>query len=216
MKPHQIILSLLIVSAGFALAQGLYAPEPPANSSYVRIIDASLESSSSAVKLDGKAWIAALTAQGILPYEVMKAGKHLFDISSGANKTSATLEAQAGKFYTLAIVGKANHLSVKTFNDKKITNKIKAQLLAYNFSNASLTIKTIDGTKVFQEIKQNTSQDIMVNPVNITFDTFSGEKKNSSFKLRLQSSQSYSFVAFQIGDKIKVVQVNSTTAPYQK
>jgi Alginate O-acetyl transferase AlgF/Domain of unknown function (DUF4397) len=208
--------SLLLALTPIALAQGLYAPEPPVNSSFVRIIDAALGASPVAVKLDGKPWIAALTAQGILPYEVMKAGKHSFDMQNGDSKISITLSAQAGKFYTLAIVGASNVLNVKTFNDKKITNKVKAQLLAYNFSSDPLSIKTSDGTSVFKSLKQNASQDILVNPVNITFDAFVGDTKNSSFKLRLQSTQSYSFVAFQVGDKTKVVAVNSSTTPIKK
>jgi alginate O-acetyltransferase complex protein AlgF len=206
-------LSLLLASASVALAQGLYAPEPPANSSFVRIIDAALDVAPVAVKLDGKPWIAALTAQGILPYEVLKAGSHRFEIHYGANKTSLALVVQAAKFYTLAVIGKANTLSVKTFNDQKITNKIKAQLLAYNFSSSQLSIKTSDGTSVFKDVLQNTSQNIMVNPVNISFDAFVANSKISSFKMRLQSTQSYSFVAFQVGDKTKVVQVNNTTTP---
>ncbi len=210
------ILSLLIVLTPIALAQGLYAPEPPANSSFVRIIDAELGASPIAVKLDGKPWIAALTAQGILPYEVLKAGNHSFEMQAGANKTSVTLSAKAGKFYTLAIVGASNKLSIKTFNDKKISNKVKAQLLAYNFSSDILSIKTNDGTSVFKDLKQNASQDMLVNPVSITFDAYAGNQKNSSFKLRLQSTQSYSFVAFQVGDKTKVVAVNSTTTPIKK
>jgi alginate O-acetyltransferase complex protein AlgF len=210
------IFSLLIVMTPIALAQGLYAPEPPANSSFVRIIDAALSATPVSVKLDGKPWIAALTAQGILPYEVLKAGKHSFELQDGANKTSVSLSAQAGKFYTLAIVGASNNLSVKTFNDKKISNKVKAQLLAYNFSSEVLNIKTSDGTSVFKDLKQNTSQDVLVNPVSITFDAYANNKKNSSFKLRLQSTQSYSFVAFQVGDKTKVVAVNSTTTPLKK
>jgi alginate O-acetyltransferase complex protein AlgF len=215
MKPTKM-LSLLIVLTPIALAQGLYAPEPPANSSFVRIIDAALAATPIAVKLDGKPWIAALTAQGILPYEVLKAGNHSFEMQSGANKTSITLAAKAGKFYTLAIVGASNNLGVKTFNDKKIANKVKAQLLAYNFSSETLSIKTSDGTNVFKDLKQNASQDILVNPVNITFDAYASNKKNSSFKLRLQSTQSYSFVAFQVGDNTKVVAVNSTTTPLKK
>jgi alginate O-acetyltransferase complex protein AlgF len=207
------IFSLLMASVTVALAQGLYAPEPPANSSFVRIIDASFDATAVSVKLDGKLWIAALTAQGILPYEIVKAGKHSFEMQNGANKTSVTLAAQAGKFYTLAVIGKPNDLSIKTFNDNKITNKVKAQLLAYNFSSNPFTIKTSDGISVFKDLKQNASQDILVNPVNITFDAFVADKKIASFKVRLQSTQSYSFVAFQIGDKTKVVQVNSTTTP---
>jgi alginate O-acetyltransferase complex protein AlgF len=207
------IFSLLIASATVVLAQGLYAPEPPANSSFVRIIDASFDATAVSVKLDGKLWIAALTAQGILPYEIVKAGKHSFEMQNGANKTSVTLAAQAGKFYTLAVIGKPNDLSIKTFNDNKITIKVKAQLLAYNFSSNPFTIKTSDGISVFKDLKQNASQDILVNPVNITFDAFVADKKIASFKVRLQSTQSYSFVAFQIGDKTKVVQVNSTTTP---
>jgi alginate O-acetyltransferase complex protein AlgF len=210
------IFSLLIALTPIALAQGLYAPEPPANSSFVRIIDAALSATPVAVKLDGKPWIAALTAQGILPYEVLKAGKHSFELQVGVNKTSVSLSALAGKFYTLAIVGASNNLSVKTFNDKKISNKVKAQLLAYNFSSTVLSIKTSDGTNVFKDLKQNASQEILVNPVNITFDAYAANQKNSSFKLRLQSTQSYSFVAFQVGDKTKVVAVNSTTTPLKK
>ncbi len=215
MKPTKI-LSLLITMTPIALAQGLYAPEPPPNSSFVRIINAELGASPIAVKLDGKPWIAALTAQGILPYEVLKAGDHSFEMQSGASKTSVTLSAKAGKFYTMAIVGASNKLSVKTFNDKKISNKVKAQLLAYNFSSHLISIKTNDGTNVFKDLKQNASQDILVNPVSITFDAYANNQKNSSFKLRLQSTQSYSFVAFQLGDKTKVVAVNSTTTPLKK
>ncbi len=207
------IFCLLFAATGFALAQGLYAPEPPANSSFVRIIDAALDAAPISVKLDGKPWIAALTAQGILPYEILKAGKHSFEIHNGANKTSTSITAQAGKFYTLAVVGKSNAYSVKTFNDPKITNKIKAQLLAYNFSSRPISIKTSDGTNVFKDLKSNTSQAIMVNPVNITFEAYLANQKISSFKVRLQSTQSYSFVAFQVGDKIKVVQINNTTTP---
>jgi Alginate O-acetyl transferase AlgF/Domain of unknown function (DUF4397) len=207
---------LLIVLMPIALAQSLYAPEPPANSSFVRIIDASLDGMPTVVKLDGNLWIAALTAQGILPYEILRAGKHSFEMQNGATKTNLVLNAQAGKFYTLAVVGKSNAISVKTFNDQKITNKVKAQLLAYNFSSSPLTIKTSDGTNVFKDLKQNTSQNILVNPVNITMEAFVGNKKNSSFKLRLQSTQSYSIVAFQLGDKTKVVQVNNTTTPMKK
>ncbi len=210
------LFSLILVLTPIALAQGLYAPEPPANSSFVRIIDAALSAAPLAVKLDGKPWIAALTAQGILPYEVLKAGNHSFEMQTGANKTSITLAAKAGKFYTLAIIGASNNLSVKTFNDQKISNKVKAQLLAYNFSSQTLGIKTSDGTTVFKDLKQNASQDILVNPVSITFDAYVNNQKNSSFKLRLQSTQSYSFVAFQIGDKTKVVAVNSTTTPLKK
>jgi alginate O-acetyltransferase complex protein AlgF len=209
-------LSLLLILTPIALAQGLYAPEPPANSSFVRIINAALSATPVSVKLGGKPWIAALTAQGILPYEVLKAGNHSFEMQSGANKTSVTLSAKAGKFYTLAVIGASNNLSVKTFNDQKISNKVKAQLLAYNFSSTVLSIKTSDGTNVFKDLKQNASQEILVNPVNITFDAYAANQKNSSFKLRLQSTQSYSFVAFQVGDKTKVVAVNSTTTPLKK
>jgi alginate O-acetyltransferase complex protein AlgF len=207
------LFSLLLILTPIALAQGLYAPEPPANSSFVRIIDAALSATPVAVKLDGKPWIAALTAQGILPYEVLKAGDHKFEMQTGTNKTNITLSAKPGKFYTLALVGASNNLSIKTFNDKKISNKAKAQLLAYNFASQTLGIKTSDGTTVFKEIPPNASQDMLVNPVTITFDAYSNNKKNSSFKLRLQSTQSYSFVAFQVGDTTKVVAVNSTTTP---
>jgi alginate O-acetyltransferase complex protein AlgF len=209
-----LTLGILALGTGLVIAQGLYAPEPPANSSFVRIINAGLNASAVGVKRDGKTWISALTAQGILPYEVVRAGKHSFElVGSVAN---VVLDAQAGKFYTLAILGKSAEISFKTFNDKKITNKVKAQILAYNFSKTSLSVKTTDGTAVFKALQPNASQDVMVNPVNITLNTFAGDTKNSSFKMRLQSAQSYTIVAFDLGGTTKVVQVNSTTAPYQK
>ena len=165
--------ALLMVASPSIWAQtrgGLYDPEPPADSSYVRVVVVGHDTAID-IFVDEKLHSAGVNVGDVSDYMILGAGKKSIQIhSAGKSKAiqSFTLEVPKGKALTLAFSGLKTATIPTIFEDKANTNKLKAVVAAYHLDakSGALDILTADGnTKVFTNLAFGTSNSIQVNPI---------------------------------------------------
>jgi alginate O-acetyltransferase complex protein AlgF len=191
-----------LISAGSALAQdtqGLYAPAPPPDSAFVRLINAS------GIPLSATLGAKAATApkSGISTYVVIPQG--MVAVKSGS--TTVKLPVSAGKFYSAVWNGKTFKLMI----DSNADDRAKALLLVYNLSKAgALDLKTADGKlSVVSGIKPGESGNRAVNGITVDLAAFSGAKAVATFKgVSLERGNAYAIVVTDSGSSFTV---SSTT-----
>jgi alginate O-acetyltransferase complex protein AlgF len=149
---------------------GLYDPEPPANSAYVRIVHTSGDGAVDLL-VDGKLRASAI-ARGIpCDYLVLPAGSHQLELKQGGkSRVTLPLDAPGSHALTLAFGSLAASSKPQIFEDKTIANKLKATLTVYHLHPAmeALDIMTADGKlTVFPALAQGGTAVRAVNPIAI-------------------------------------------------
>jgi len=186
MKNFTFLFGLSLLSAAAAQDNGLYDPAPPANSAFVRVLNAP------AATLGGKSVTAARGAASA--YVVIPQGE--FDAKLGA--TGGKLKVEAGKFYS--VVASGNKLVLLT--DQAADNRAKAVLALYNLSkSATVDLKTADGkTTVVKGVKSGESGSRAVNGITVDLAAFSGTKTLGSLKgVKLERGSAYAVVVTDSG-----------------
>lgn len=116
--------------------EGLYAPPPPADAAYVRLIDTSHQVSQASITLGAVS--LAVGQDGVGAYSIIKQGQ--YDVALG--KLKSTLNVEAGRYYTVVVSKEA----VALVNDEASASGAKATLVFYNLSTqAPLSLVTADG-----------------------------------------------------------------------
>ena len=190
---------LLLVSAAAAQDEGLYAPAPPADAAFVRVLNAG---ASELTPTLGETAFGALAAGTVSPYRVVLQGSA--ELSAG-DVTSA-LEVEAGRFYTVIVTDEAALLE-----DPALQNRAQALLLLYNVSAAPVSLKTADGaTDVIPEVAPGEVGSVEVNAISVAFGAFAGDAALSAFdEVQLERGAAYS--AFVLPDDTAVFVQSVTT-----
>ena len=196
------LLTVLMALPRLAWAQtapGLYDPEPPANSAYVRIIHAANESPID-VLIDGKARIKQLATTQASDYLVLPAGQHSITLHlAGKPRLEFKLDCLSMHAYSLAFTSlKADDKPI-IFEDKTIANKLKATLTVYHLQpgQGPLDISTADGKlTVFSAVASGTQAVRAVNPITVDLiATQSGSRQAlAQAKMILSQGGSYSLL----------------------
>ena len=176
-----LTFALLLASLASAQDTGLYDPAPPANSAFVRVLNAPTAT------LGDKAITADKGAASA--YVVIPQG----DITAKLGAVSGKLSVEAGKFYSVAPFGG----KLMLLTDQAADNKAKALLTIYNLSkNASVDLKTADGkTTVVSGVKPGESGNRAVNGITVELAAFSGTKTLGALKsVALQRGSAYAIV----------------------
>ncbi|WP_202630437.1 alginate O-acetyltransferase AlgF [Deinococcus alpinitundrae] len=181
-------LSLLLMAlSGFAFAQeGLYDPAPPANSAFVRVLNAP------AATLGDKPITADKNAASV--YVVIPQG----DFTAKVGSVSTKLKVEAGKFYSVV----ADGAKLNILTDPSADNRAKALLVIYNLSKvASIDLKTADGkTAVVSGVKPGQSGSRAVNGITVDLAAFSGTKALGTLKgVKLERGSAYALVLTDSG-----------------
>lgn len=181
------VLSLALLFSSGALAQeGLYDPAPPANSAFVRVLNAP------AATLGGKAVTAEKGAAS--PYVIIPQG----EFAAKLGTVSGKLKVGAGNFYS--VVASGSKLVLLT--DQAAENRAKALLTIYNLSKASsVDLKTIDGkTAVVSGVKTGKSGTRAVNGITVDLSAFDGTKALGTLKgVKLERGSAYALVLTDAG-----------------
>jgi alginate O-acetyltransferase complex protein AlgF len=166
-------LALAAIAAG---ARGekdglLYDPLPPANSAYVRIINAVPESAIE-VTVDGRLRVRAIAPGDASDYLVLAAGKRTIAVGPPGKPAHAsiTLDVAAGRAMSLAFHELASAARPWIFEDRANTNKLKAVVAVYYLAGKgpALDVLTADGTtKVFSALAPGSSSGLSVNPITV-------------------------------------------------
>ena len=195
------LIALAATSLATISAQGLYDPEPPANSAFVRVINAG----SGEVKagIDAVAY-GAVAGQNASAYRVIPQGAHKL-AAGAANKD---LNVLAKRFYSVIVNGG----DVQVLEDPANPGQTKASLAIYNLSKiSSIALKTDDGkTTVVDGVAPGTVKSQAVNAIKVGLAAFNGSSKIASFPaVQLERGSTYSTIVFS---ESKAVWVRSSTA----
>lgn len=172
--------------SGPAFAQaGLYAPAPPADSAFVRIIGASSAS------LNTKNVAAKKGAASA--YVVIPQGSVTIKVGSNLQK----FDVKAGGFYSVVDMG--GKLTLLT--DQAANNRAKALLTVYNLGKGSIDLKTADGkTSVVAAVSPGHSGSRAVNGITVDLAAFAGSKALGIIKgVKLERGSAYALVASDAG-----------------
>jgi alginate O-acetyltransferase complex protein AlgF len=184
-----------------AVAQGLYDPEPPANSAFVRVINAGTAELKAGI--DAVAY-GAVAGQNASAYRVIPQGAHKL-AAGAANKEVNVL---AKRFYSVIVNGS----DVTVLEDPANPGQTKAGLAIYNLSKiSSIALKTDDGkTTVIDGVAPGTVKSQAVNAIKVGLAAFNGTSKIAAFPaVQLERGSTYSTIVFS---ESKAVWVRSSTA----
>lgn len=196
----QVFVVLLLLGQALAQdTQGLYAPAPPPDSAFVRVINAS--ASPLSATLGSKA--ATAPKAGISTYVVVPQGS----VTAKVGAVSSNLAVVAGKFYSAVWNGKAFRL----MTDVSADDRAKAQLTVYNLSSRqALDLKTADGKlSVVSGVKPGESGNRAVNGITVDLAVYGGSKALTTFKgVALERGTAYAIVVTDSGSSMTL---SSTT-----
>lgn len=215
--------ALLIFSTLSAQAQGngrLYDPEPPVDSSYVRLIIAQ-PGSAAAIQVDGQSRIRKLSPFQASDYLVLKEGAHTLTLlPEGKSNVSIKhqIDISRGKSFTLAFPELKSDATPIRFEDRGNTNQLKAQLTAYNLDKESgpLTVSLADNSaKVFSDLAYGHSASLQVNPINVELIVGNSKVTPHKFSLKMTQGATYSlFFSRNENGKLQAHTVLSKTERY--
>ena len=206
----RLIPALLLFSPALAqnAADGLYAPDPPPDSAFVRIINATgtdLTASLGMKKVSASKGSAS-------PYTVIPQGK----VAASVGKLSQPLNVKAGTFYSLAITGSAATPKLSLLEDTGNANRAKALIAVYNLSKLpAVEFKTADGkTSVIAGVAPGSTKARAVNGIKADLAVFGPAGLITAFKeIQLERGAAYAVIVSDVGGKPAATWVQSTTAP---
>ena len=164
---------LLCLASASAQDEGLYAPAPPADAAFVRVLHAA-EGVGEITSSLGETDFEALSYGSVSPYRVVLQGTAELSVGS----VTGALELSAGRFYTVVLTDTATLLE-----DPTLQNRAQTLLVLYNVSGNPVNLKTADGsTDVIPEVAPGGLGSIEVNPISVAFGAFSGETALAAFE----------------------------------
>lgn len=130
-KKILVLLALLgMTSPAYANDQELYDPAPPADSAFVRLINATGDAEKITASV-GSITFKELGSPAISPYYVLKGGEY----SMKLGEASFPVKVDAGKYYTLALQREAGKPTLTVLPDAMISDPAKSIVYFYNLSN---------------------------------------------------------------------------------
>ncbi|WP_044871908.1 alginate O-acetyltransferase AlgF [Pseudomonas sp. LFM046] len=152
---------------------GLYGPQAPKGSAFVRAYNAG--SSELSVNV-GNTALNDVPPLGSSDFKFLPAGNYSAQVGS----SSVPVKLESDRYYTLVNqAGKEPQL----VEEPPFRNKQKALLRVQNLSDAKLTLKTADGkTPVVPDVAPQGRGEREINPVKVGLALFDGDRKVSDLK----------------------------------
>lgn len=188
------VFCALFVLVGMAHAadetEGLYAPPPPADAAYVRVIDPNKTITGAGIKLGGQNLTAS--DSGIGSYHVITQGQ--YDLAG-----QAVLQVMAGRSYSY-VLGAAGQKNGLLLEDNADVSGAKAKLVLYNLTDVpALTLSTADGAlKVIESVAPSATGQRQVKAMQVALAVTDGSATlGTTPAVQLERGQIYSIIAFK-------------------
>ncbi len=234
MQYRQLMLSLcqrvgmlVLVCASSVSAQtsgGLYAPDPPPGSTYIRFLVAQSDGPVDIV-VDGRPGAAKLPQGQASPYLILPGGKHSIELrASGANQTAlkTEIEVSQGRAATVVFSSLAANSKPLLLTDKTAANQLKALLTLYNLQTGGpeLDVLIADAnTKVLAGVGASASASIAVNPISVKLVVVKRGETSSLGQVQLSMVAGGAYSIFVLNDasgKLQVLSSQNRTEPFTK
>jgi hypothetical protein len=181
------VVLMMVVLSCVAIATPLYAPTPPPNSAFVRLVNAG--TMATRLVIGQKAW--SLQSQESSAYSVLKEGA--YTLSGGTTTTGTSIQLEAGNFYTAIL------LSGKWWINTDRTNSslTQARIAVYNASSLTVSVKTADGKlALWEKLAAKQYQMRPVNAVKVRLAVFVNSKVLALPETELEPNTAYSIFIF--------------------
>jgi len=223
----QRVAMLFLVISCPVLAQtsgGLYAPDPPPGSTYIRFLVPQSDGPVDIV-VDGRPGVTKLPAGQASPYLILPGGKHSVELrSSGASQTAlkTEIEVSQGRAATVVFASLAANTKPLLLTDKTAANQLKALLTLYNLqsSGSELDVLIADSnTKVLAGVAASASASIPVNPIAVKLAVVKKGETSAigQVQLSMVAGGAYSiFVLTDANGKLQVLSSQNRTEPFTK
>lgn len=196
-----VVLLSLVFSLVFssALAQGnLYGPGTPDNASYIRVVHAAADAPEAIALIGGGLSGETLAYGEVSDYALVLSGETPVVVEVGDEALELVVEVAPLSFYTVALVGGADGLDLHLIEDEVSDNLARTLFTLYNFTEATLDLRTADGeTEILAGVAPLEADSVMVNPVTVSLGVFKGDELLYTLEdVRLEAGEAYSVVAF--------------------
>ncbi len=181
------VVLMMVVLGCVATATPLYAPTPPPDSAFVRLVNAS----TIATKLGIGQKAMSFQSQESSAYQVFKEGA--YTLFGGTATTGTAIKLEAGNFYTVIL------LSGKWWINTDRTNSslTQARIAVYNTSSLTVSVKTADGKlALWEKLAAKQYQMRPVNAVKVRLAVFVGSKILALPETELEPNTAYSIFIF--------------------
>jgi hypothetical protein len=234
MQRRQLLVSLcqcvgmfflaIACSASAQTSGGLYAPDPPPGSTYIRFLVSQSDGLVDIV-VDGRSGVTKLPAGQASPYLILPGGKHSIELrSSGASQAVLKTEVAVsqGRVVTVAFASVAANSVPLLLTDKTAANQLKALLTLYNLQpgGPELDVLIADtNAKVLTGVATSASASIAVNPIAVKLAVVKrGETSPlAQVHLSMVAGGAYSiFVQTDASGKLQVLSSQNRTEPFTK
>lgn len=204
-----IFLGVILLGVAAAQDEGLYAPAPPADAAFVRVLNAG--AGEVTLRL-GDTDFEALAYGEVSPYRVVLQGTA--DLSAGDVKETVALAA--GRFYTVVLTDVLTEETtllggaVTLLEDPTLENRARTLLLLYNVSAQPVNLKTADGeTDVIPDVAPGEHGSVEVNPISVAFGAFAGGAALTIFD-EVQLGRGAAYSTFVLPDDTAIFVQNTT------
>lgn len=193
-------MSTVWLSTSLAGAQdeGLYAPAPPADAAFVRVLHTVPETEALDSDIGGTTF-ETLSYGDVSVYRVVMQGEATVRAGESGllSEVGEPLTFEAGHFYTVVLGDDAT-----LFQDPVLENRAQTLLVLYNLSADAASLKTADGeTDVIAEVAPGEVGSIPVNPISVAFGAFAGDTALTTFdEVQLERSAAYSTFVLPEGE----------------
>ncbi len=192
-----LLLGLLLNLAA-AQEGGLYGPGMPDDAAFIRAVHAIQDGPEASVVIGGGLSGESLQFGEVTAYQLVLEGETPVVINFDGETIELTIDAAIGAFYTVALVGSADEPEARVIEDEVSDSLARALLALYNFTDATLDLKTADGeTEIVSGVGFAEAEGVMVNPVTVDLGVFSGDELLYTLEeVQLEAGEAYSVVVF--------------------
>jgi alginate O-acetyltransferase complex protein AlgF len=171
-------LTLLALLAATAAGQGLYGPEAPRDTAYLRLINASGQEAVT-MTVDGNEW-EPLPFAGVTPYRQLAPGEHSLSLFGQDHAFTASPEG----FITAVALPER----VLLLEDTPLRDISRGLLTLYNLTGAGpLTLRTADGTEVLTDVQVESAESIAISEAEVGLVLYQGGEELEVLEPRLYS-----------------------------
>ncbi|MEX2535700.1 MAG: alginate O-acetyltransferase AlgF [Trueperaceae bacterium] len=198
-RPFAIFLIALLLMFGPAPSSaqgGLYGPEAPRNTSYVRIINAS-DGEPIAPTVAGSGWEPLPFAQ-VSRYRQVPPGDHSALI--GGQELSLTTQPES--FTTLVVLPDR----ILVLADTPLRDISRGLLTLYNLTSEALTVQTSDGTEVLSAVSPDSASSVTISEAEVELAVYRGDEPLTTLERRLyRRGEAHSVIVLPTGSDPQII-----------
>jgi alginate O-acetyltransferase complex protein AlgF len=194
-----LALSLTMLAAGSmtATAQGLYGPEAPRDTAYLRLVNASGQEPVT-MTVDGTSW-EPLPFAGVTPYRQLAPGEHSLSLLGQELAFTASPE---GFNTAVALPGR-----VLLLEDTPLRDISRGLLTLYNLTEAGpLTLRTADGADVLTDVQPGSAESIAISEAEVGLVLYRGDEEFAVVEPRLyERGEAHSLIVLPQGSEPRLI-----------